>query len=119
MVTLGDHSVISEQVLVYSLGPVRIGRHTVVSFRSTICAGTHDHEDPRMPLVRTPIVIGEGCWICAEAFVGPGVTIGDGAVVGARSVVVKDLPAHMVCAGDPCRPLKPRVMKKPEEAERA
>jgi putative colanic acid biosynthesis acetyltransferase WcaF len=117
MISLGDYVVISEDVLLYSLGPVRIGRHTVLSFRSVVCAGTHDYENQRMPLIRAPVVIGEGCWICAEAFVGPGVTVGDGAVVGVRSVVVDDLPANMVCAGDPCRPLKPRVIKQAQEIE--
>jgi putative colanic acid biosynthesis acetyltransferase WcaF len=61
-----------------------------------------------MPLVTQPIVLGENVWLGAEVFVGPGVTIGELCVVGARSVVVKDLPPRTVCAGQPCRPLKPR-----------
>jgi putative colanic acid biosynthesis acetyltransferase WcaF len=61
-----------------------------------------------MPLVARPIAIGDNSWLAAEVFVGPGVTIGALCVVGARSVVVRDLPPGTVCAGNPCRVLKPR-----------
>jgi putative colanic acid biosynthesis acetyltransferase WcaF len=61
-----------------------------------------------MPLIAQPIVIGPNAWLGTEVFVGPGVTIGELAVIGARSLVVKDQPARMICAGNPCRPLKPR-----------
>jgi putative colanic acid biosynthesis acetyltransferase WcaF len=64
-----------------------------------------------MPLLRPAIVIGHGVWICTEAFIGPGAKVGDRAVVGARSVVTGSLPADMVCAGNPCRPIKNRVMR--------
>jgi putative colanic acid biosynthesis acetyltransferase WcaF len=108
MLELGDFAVVGDNVNVYNLGRVRVGKHTVVSQNVHICAGTHDHQDVRMPLQRTPVVVGQGCWICADAFLGPGCSVGDGAVVGARSVVTGQLPAQMVCAGNPCRPLKPR-----------
>lgn len=111
---LGPHAIIGDRVRLYSLASIRIGAHTAVSQDSHLCAGTHDYTDPRMPLVRLPIVVGASCWICADVFVGPGVTIGDGSVVGARSVVVKDLPPATVCAGNPCRPIRPRIMKRPE-----
>jgi acetyltransferase-like isoleucine patch superfamily enzyme len=62
----------------------------------------------RHPLVTAPIVIGRRCWIAADVFIGPGVTIGDGTVVGARSTVLKDLPGWIVAAGTPARPLHAR-----------
>ena len=62
-----------------------------------------------VPLVTAPIIIGENAWLGADVFVGPGVTVGELCVVGARSVVMKDLPPRMICAGQPCRPLKPRA----------
>jgi putative colanic acid biosynthesis acetyltransferase WcaF len=108
---LDDYCVIGPRVRLYSLGTIVIGKHSVVSQYSHICAGTHDYTNPRMPLIRSRVEIGHGCWICTEAFVGPGVRIGDRTVVGARAVVVSDLPQDMVCAGNPCRPIKPRVMQ--------
>lgn len=114
-VRMGDYSILGPDVLLYSLGHVEIGRHTVISMRASVYAGTHDYTDPRMPLIRSPVTIGEGCWICAEAYIGPGVRVGDGSVVGARSVVVKDLPPHMVCAGHPCVPIKPRLVQHPKD----
>jgi putative colanic acid biosynthesis acetyltransferase WcaF len=109
--TLQDYCVIGPQVKLYSLGTIVVGKHAVISQYAHLCAGTHDYTNPTMPLIRSTIHIGNGCWICTEVFVGPDVTIGDRAVVGARAVVVSDLPGDMVCAGNPCRPIKPRVMQ--------
>jgi putative colanic acid biosynthesis acetyltransferase WcaF len=62
-----------------------------------------------MPLVAKPIEIGENAWLGADVFVGPGVSIGELCVVGARSVVIKNLPARTVCAGNPCKVIKDRI----------
>lgn len=99
---------IANGAIVYNQAPVRIGRRAVISQGAHLCAGTHDYNDPGLKLVTKPIVIGEYAWVAAEVFVHPGVTIGKGAVIGARSVVTKDMPEWMVCVGHPCRPLKPR-----------
>lgn len=109
--TLADYCVIGAGVRLYALGTICIGENSVISQRAYLCAGTHDYSDPRMPLLRPPITVGRGVWVCTEAFIGPDVTIGDGVVVGARSVVVGDLPEYMVCAGNPCRPIKKRTMR--------
>lgn len=101
---------IGRQVEIYNYAPVEIGTMTVISQYTYLCTGTHDHAHPHMPLVWQPIRVGSECWIAAGVFVAPGVTVGDGAVVGARSVVTRDVPPWMVCAGNPCRPLKPRVI---------
>jgi putative colanic acid biosynthesis acetyltransferase WcaF len=111
--SLADHCVVGAEVRLYALGRIRIGSHSVVSQRAFLCAGSHDYSDPRMSLLRPPITIGAGVWICTEAFVGPGSSVGDRCVVGARSVVTGDLPPDMVCAGNPCRPIKRRVMRSP------
>jgi putative colanic acid biosynthesis acetyltransferase WcaF len=96
---------------VYSQGKITIGSYAVISQGVTLCAGTHDYTLPGFPLVTKPITIGHHAWVAAEAFVHPGITIGDGCVIGARSVVTKDMPAWMVCAGHPCKPIKERVME--------
>lgn len=106
-----DYSSMGWGVDCYSMAPIRLGKYAVVSQKSYLCTGSHDFEDPRFQLTAQPIIIGERAWVAAESFIGPGVTIGTGAVVGARSVVVKDIPEWTVCAGNPCKPLRPRVIR--------
>lgn len=101
--TIGDWSSIGEWALVYNLGPVRIGERTTISQRVHVCAGTHDYRDPAMPLLKPPVAIGGEAWICADAFVGPGVSVGEGAVVGARTVVIRDVEPWTVVAGNPAK----------------
>jgi len=106
---IGRGSTLGENVWVHNLGPVRIGDYVTVSQRVFLCTGTHDYTRPEFPILRKPISIQRGAWIAADAFIGPGVTIGEDAVIGVRSVVLKDMPKGMVCVGHPCVPLKPRV----------
>jgi putative colanic acid biosynthesis acetyltransferase WcaF len=110
LLKMDAYSILSEGVTVYNLGQVSIGEHTVVSQDVYLCAGTHDYTKPNLPLLRPSITIGRGVWICAGAFIGPGVTIGDNSVVGARAVVVKDIPSGVVVAGNPARVVKRRSM---------
>lgn len=105
---LAPRSMIGREVIIYNLAPVSLAYGANVSQRVHLCAGSHDFLQWSMPLVTAPIVIGANVWIAAEVFIGPGVNIGELAVIGARSVVVRDQPARMICAGHPCRPLKPR-----------
>jgi len=109
--TLGTHAAVGEDVLIYNLGPIVIGARATVSHRAHLCAGTHDYADPTLPLLRLPIRIGEQAWICADAFVGPGVTVGEGAVVGAAAVAVRDVEAWSVVAGNPAVRVKTRVLR--------
>lgn len=105
---LGDDVSIGDHVILYALGPIRLGDRSFVSQYAHLCAGTHDHTRPDYPLLRPPIVIGEDCWIAADAFVGPDVTIGDRTVVGARASVFADLPPDVIAFGNPAKPVKPR-----------
>jgi len=109
---IGDWSSIGEHAYIYNLGIIRIGKAVTISYRSHLCAGTHDYEDPSMPLLKSPIFIGDQAWICTEAFVGPGVTVGEGAVVGARAVVVKDVSPWTVVAGNPAHIIKNREIQR-------
>lgn len=105
---MADHSTLARRVTCYSMAPITLGKRAVVSQGVHLCTGSHDYETENFQLFSRPIYIGADAWVCAESFVGPGVTIGSGAVIGARSVVTRDQPAWMVCAGNPCRPIKPR-----------
>jgi putative colanic acid biosynthesis acetyltransferase WcaF len=109
---IGDWSAIGEYAYIYNLGQVRIGTHVTISQRAHLCAGTHDYTHPALPLLKPPITIEDQAWICADAFVGPGVTVGEGAVVGARAVVVKDVKPWEIVAGNPARFIKMRVLVK-------
>ena len=108
---LGDDVIIGDYAILYSLGKITIGRGAIISQYAHLCAGTHDFTTRRFPLLKPPIVIGEEAWIAADAFVGPGVKIGDRAVVGARATVVKDVPADQVVIGPAATFLKPRELR--------
>lgn len=105
---LDDRSMVGPRVNLYNLAPITLEYGANISQNCHLCAGTHDYERWSMPLVAKPIVIRRNAWVAADSFIGPGVTVGELCVVGARSVVVKDLPARTVCAGNPCRPVKER-----------
>jgi putative colanic acid biosynthesis acetyltransferase WcaF len=108
---LHDHVAIGEGANIYNFAPVEIGRMTVLSQFTYICTGSHDYRKYNMPLIFSPITIGEQVWIAAGVFVAPGVTIADGVVVGAMSVVTKSLlDRWSVYAGNPCRRIKTRTL---------
>ena len=111
-IEIGDYSWIGDDAVLYSLAPIKIGRHCVVSQESYLCTGSHDISDPRFALITHEIVIENGAWIATDCFVGPGVRIGSNTVVGARSTVFYNLPAGQICFGTPCKAIKPRPMNK-------
>jgi putative colanic acid biosynthesis acetyltransferase WcaF len=95
------HSCLAHNVDCYCVAPVRLGAHATVSQYSYLCAASHDYRAIEMPLVIAPIVIEAEAWVAADVFVGPGVRIGEGAIVGARSTVMHDIEAWSVVAGSP------------------
>lgn len=109
--TLGDEASIGEWALVYNLGPVTIGAGATISHRAHLCAGSHDYSNPTLPLLRLPILIGPQAWVCADAFIGPEVRVGEGAVVGAAAVVVRDVAPWQIVAGNPARVVKTRHLQ--------
>ena len=107
-VTVGNDSWIGDEVNLYSLGEIEIGGHVVISQRSYICTGTHDAFKETFDISSQNITIEDQCWLATDVFVAPGVTIGRGTVVGARSSVFKDLPAGKICMGQPAMVIKDR-----------
>jgi acetyltransferase-like isoleucine patch superfamily enzyme/glycosyltransferase involved in cell wall biosynthesis len=107
---IGDHTIVGDHAILYSLGKITIGRLSVISQYAHICAGTHDHTVRSFPLMTPPIVIGDEVWVAADAFVGPGVSIGDRTVLGARASAFTDLPSDVVAVGNPAKPIKPRQL---------
>ena len=81
-----------------------------MSQNSYLCTGTHDYNSATFDMITAPISIKDEAWIASDVFVYPGVSVGFGCVVGARSTVTSDLPGGMICMGSPCKPLKPRLL---------
>ena len=108
--TMEAHSCLANDVDCYNVARVTVGAYATVSQYSYLCSASHDYRDPAMPLIVAPIVIDARAWVAADVFVGPGVKIGQGAVVGARSTVIHDVAPWTVVAGSPAavRGIRPK-----------
>lgn len=106
-IVVGADAAIGDRAIIYALGTISIGERATVSQGAHLCAGTHDIYDIKRPLLTPPILIEREAWICADAFVGPGVTIGEGSILGARAVAMKSVPAGVVAVGNPAHIIKP------------
>ncbi len=106
--TLHDRACLGDRTNVYSLGEIEIGARATIAQEAYLSTGTHDFSKASIPLLTGKITIGEDAFLGARVFVMPGITIGARTVVGACSVVTKDLPNDCLAAGNPCRVLRPR-----------
>jgi putative colanic acid biosynthesis acetyltransferase WcaF len=106
--TLRDGACLASGVDCYNVARVELEERAIVSQRTYLCTATHDYTSESFALLAAPISIGRDAWVAAEAFVGPGVRIGEGAVIGARSVVVGPVAPWVVAAGNPAKQLKTR-----------
>ena len=108
---MGEFSCLGDNVICYNIGGVKIGNNSTVSQYCHICSSGHDYTKPNMPQTFAQVVIEDQGWVCANAFLAPGVTVGQGAVVAAASVVVKDVEAWTVVGGNPAKYIKRRELK--------
>jgi len=106
---LHDRACLGDRANAYSLGQIEVGARATVAQEAYLSTGTHDFARPAIPLLIAKITIGEDAFLGARAFVMPGVTIGARSVIGACSVVTKDVPPDVMAAGNPCRVLRPRT----------
>ena len=113
---LGDAVLIGPGVRLYNQGQITVGARTVISQRAHICASTHDVNDPNFQLQLRPVRIGVQCWIAAEAFVGPGVTMHDHSVLAARGALFGDAAADGIYSGNPAALLKQRKLRAADPA---
>lgn len=107
---MDDSAELGPQVDCYSVAVIHLGAHATVSQYSYLCAGGRDAFDPGFGPTKAPITICDQAWIGADAFVGPGVTVGQGAVLGARASAFTDVPPWTIAAGNPAQVLQARVL---------
>lgn len=107
---VADNVVISWDVKIYNLGTITIGEHTVISQYAHLCGGDHDFLTEKFTLLRTGLTIGKNVWIASDAFIGPGVIVGDNSVVAARAVVVRDVEPGTLVGGNPAKVIR-RIVK--------
>jgi len=108
---VGEDAIVGPGVRLYNQGTIAIGPRAVISQRAHLCASTHDTGDPHFALVARPIIVREACWVAAEAFVGPGVAMGEGAVLAARGALFEDAEPMTIYRGNPAIRLKPRTFR--------
>ncbi len=108
-ITIGDYSWVGDNVTLYSLGEIEIGQNVVISQKSYLCTGSHDYTKLDFPIYQNKITIHNECWIATDVYIAPGINIGKGTVVGARSSVFKDLPKNKICIGSPAKIIRDRI----------
>lgn len=108
---MGEYSILGPDVDCYNVSTIKIGAYAIVSQKTFLCAASHDISKRNMPLIAAPIVIKDQAWVAASVFIGMGVTIGEGAIVGATSSVYKDVEPWTVVGGNPAKFIKKRVIK--------
>ena len=106
--TLHDRACLGDRANAYTLGEIEIGARTVIAQEAYLCTGTHDLNDPKLPLQVAKITIGKDVFIGARAFLMPGICVGDRAVVGACSLVTRDVAPETVVVGNPAAALRTR-----------
>lgn len=107
---IGDEVTIGPRVQLYSLGKITIGEGSMISYGAHFCAGTHDYTRRNLPLLKPEIRLGRGCWVCTDAFIGPGVSVGEFSIIGARAVVLKSFEPLSILGGNPARKIKDRPL---------
>lgn len=107
--TIGDFSAVGDRVILYALGRISLGERVTVSQGAHLCAGTHDWRRPERPLLKLPIIVEDDAWLCADCFIGPDVSIGIEAIVGARAVVMKSVGGKATVVGNPAREIERKM----------
>lgn len=108
---MAEDSCLADNVECYNVALVKIGAHSTVSQGAFLCTASHDISDPKHSLITKPIIIEDQAWVGAKAYIGMGVTVRQGAVVGATASVFKDVEPWTVVGGNPAKFIKKREIK--------
>lgn len=107
---IGDNTWIGDDCTLYNLGNISIGNDVAIAHNVYLCTGTHNYSSLSFDILAKDIIIEDEVWITNDVFIAPGIKIGKGTVVGARSTVLHDLPPGMICYGSPAKPIKKRQL---------
>ena len=112
-ITIGSNVGVARDVTLDGRGGIEIGDFTLIGFESVLLTSTHNYSNREIPITKQgmyskPVRVGKDCWVGARVMVPPGVEIGDGCIIGANSVVTKDIPSYCIAAGVPARVIKER-----------
>jgi len=110
---VGDYSWVGEGAWIDNLAPVRIGANCCISQEAYLCTGSHNWSKPSFDLIVRPIELHDGAWVAARAVVGPGVVVGEGAVLLLGAVATKSLPPWTINCGNPAQPIRARELEEP------
>jgi putative colanic acid biosynthesis acetyltransferase WcaF len=111
LLEVGEQVTVAEGVHLYNAYGITLGDRVILSQGAFLCTASHDYNEPTYPLTGGRIVVADDCWVAAEAFLAPGVRVGEGAVVGARACVFKDVAPWTVVGGNPACVLKERRLR--------
>lgn len=111
-VSIGDYSWVGDDVNLYSLGEINIGKNVVISQKSYLCTGSHNYLQSDFPISAKKITIKDECWLATDVFIAPGITIEKGSVIGSRSSVYKNIPANKICMGNPAKIIRARISER-------
>jgi len=107
---IGDFVAFGFDAFCYNPGKIKIGNKVAISQRAHLCSASHDITKKENPLIVSPIILEDRSWVAADTFIGMGVTIGEGAVVGAKAAVFKDVDAWTIVGGNPAKFIKKRII---------
>ncbi|MBG47381.1 MAG: putative colanic acid biosynthesis acetyltransferase [Pseudozobellia sp.] len=108
---MGDYSCLGQKADCYNQGRIILEDNVTISQKCYLCASSHDYTSKEHHLFLAPIVIKSKAWVAADAFIGPGVTIGEGTVVGARAAVFNNVEPWSVVGGNPAKFIKKREIR--------
>lgn len=106
---VGDYTWIGDDCVLYNLGEISIGKHVAIAHKVYFNTGGHKYDKVTFDIFSKPITIEDECWLTNDVYLAPGIHIGKGTIVGARSSVLKSLPEAKICVGTPALPIKDRI----------
>jgi putative colanic acid biosynthesis acetyltransferase WcaF len=107
--SIGDHVWIGDDCVLYNLGEITIGNNVALAHKVYLNTGGHDYQKTTFDIFSKPVVLEDQCWLTNDVYIAPGVTIGKGTIIAARSSVLTSMPEGKICAGTPAKPIKDRI----------